>query len=189
MFRGFGGWELSVGAGYWMPVGDWFDVYTGVAKFNIGLFIQPEVELFWLDDFLFMYRFGIFLEYRLGVSRPDIETSTLHSAKVALPLHCFVLFLERHAVYAGIALYYQHDFINQFSVYGPSNWLNSGTFGSGICVGYEYWMGERREYSFGVELTTDIDFYEHVWVEPALNVKFKYRFPFQAVTDGEEKTE
>jgi hypothetical protein len=188
VFRGFGGLELNASLGYWTPVGDWFNVYTGVVKADLGLLVHPEEELFWIGDFLFMYRFGLFLEYSLGLSNPDIELSSLHSAKASIPLECCMLFLERHAVYLGISVFYQHDFIYQVRIYGADTWLDSGTLGVGARVGYEYWAGDAKQYAFGGEAAYDISFYQNIFTQLSINIYFKYRFPFELkVRPAEEK--
>jgi hypothetical protein len=188
VFRGFGGLELNGGVGYWTPLGNWFDVYTGIVKADIGLMIHPEEELFWIGDFLFMYRFGIFLEYRMGLTKPDIELSSLHSAKATLPFEVCVLFLERHAAYLGVSLFYQHDFIYQVRIYGSNTWLNSGTLGAGAKLGYENWIGDARQTAFGAAATFDVSFYQNISTQLSLSFYFKYRFPFQGKpTQAEEK--
>jgi hypothetical protein len=180
VFRGFGGLELNASAGYWTPIGDWFNVYTGVVRAEIGLLVHPEEELFWIGDFLFMYRFGLSVQYSLGLSNPDIELSSLHSAKAGIPFEICKLFMERHAVHLGISAFYQHDFVYQVRIYGADTWLNSGTLGVGARLGYEYWAGEAKQYALGGEIAYDLSFYTTLFTQLSFNVYFKYRFPFEA---------
>jgi hypothetical protein len=181
--KAFGGIEIYSGLGYWTPTGDWFGLVTGIASAEIGVFIQPDDIIFYDPDWLMLFRYGLTAGYMLGLNKPDVEDAYLHSMQLELPVRLCVLFLQQHMAYAGVGLFYRHDFVYQIRLFGSPVWSNSGTLGVSCAAGYEYWCGENKLYAFGGELKLDAAFYENTVVRLALLFTFKYRLDFEGPTD------
>jgi hypothetical protein len=182
--KAFGGIEIYGGLGYWTPTGDWFGLVTGIAAAEVGVFIQPDDIILYDPDWLVLFRYGFTASYMLGLNKPDVEDAYLHSMQLDIPVRLCVLFLQQHMAYAGIGLFYRHDFVYQIRLFGSPVWSNSGTLGASSAVGYEYWCGESKLYAFGGELKLDAAFYEHPVVRLALLFTFKYRLDFDGGTES-----
>jgi len=178
--KSFGGIEICGGTGYWTPVGEWFELITGIVTAEAGVYIQPDDILIYNPDWLVLFRYGFVVSYMLGLNKPDIEEAYLHSLQLEFPVRLCMLFLSQHVAYAGIGFFYRHDFVYQVRLYGSPVWSNSGTLGISGAAGYEYWCGEDKRYAFGAELKLDAAFYDHPVVRLALLFTFKYRLDFEA---------
>jgi hypothetical protein len=176
--KSFGGIEIYGGTGYWTPMGEWFDLITGIVTVEAGVYIQPDDIIFYNPDWLVLFRYGFVVSYMLGLNKPDIEESYLHSLQLEFPARLCLLFLARHVAYAGVGVFYRHDFVYQVRLYGSPVWSNSGTLGVSGAGGYEYWCGEDKLYAFGAELKLDAAFYDHPVIRLALLFTFKYRLDF-----------
>jgi len=176
--KSFGGIELYGSTGYWTPAAGWFEIVSGIATAEAGVFIQPDDILFYNPDWLMLFRYGFTVGYLLGLNKPDIEDSSLHSVQLELPLRLCVLFLSRHMINTGISVFYRHDFVYQIRLFGTPVWSNSGTLGISGVLGYEYWCGDVKRYAFGGLLKLDLAFYKHPETRFRFLFTYQYRLDF-----------
>jgi hypothetical protein len=174
--RTFGGIEAAGGIGYWTPTGSWFGIMTGIGKVEVNLLIQPPDILYYTIDWMLLLRYGYGMEYMFAVNKPDIEEVYLHRIQTGVPVEICILFLKQHMGYVGAVIFYRHDFVYQVRLFGSPTWSNSGTFGTSLIGGYEYWCGEEKRYAYGAELKASFDFYRHPSFEVGIGFHFRYRW-------------
>jgi hypothetical protein len=168
------GISLASSTGYFVPVGDWGDVLTGISYTHIGFSITPAFR----SDIRFVsfFRFGLTLGYALAVSKPEYEQGYLHSININIPVEFFVEPVQHHVLKLGIVPACRFDILAKERINDTSMTVISQCFGLSALTGYEYWIGRKKKYALGLTAYFNTAFYNTIYMSVMMDFLFIWRF-------------
>jgi hypothetical protein len=171
----FHGLYAQGGAGCWLPIGNWGEFLTGIFTVEAGVNLVPTLitpEGKWGNYFL---RYGLLLDYQLGISKPGYEESVLHAIVLRVPIEVFWEPAIQHVFKVGIAPLFQLNLMGQNPLYEDGRVTFTTAFGLSFPLGYEYWLTAQRTLAIGAATGLDIVFYENTLLIPRLQIYTNWR--------------
>jgi hypothetical protein len=162
---GFGGIGLVFASGYWIPMGNWWDFTTGLVCFETGMNVIPLKAFVKMRNFAFYMRFGLNINYSLGMNKPGHLTSYLNTLLIKVPIeNCFELF-NYNVITVGVGPQLQIDMMYQKLLYDPPQTKSTAAFSLYCSTGYEYWFTKKKLIGMGLINIFDFTFYDNFFVD------------------------
>ncbi len=168
--------RITTGAGYWVPIGEWSEVITGIGTVYFGCSITPTDPLFTIDILKFSVSYGVVVEYIPGMSREGYEDFFLHTIAAGIPVELSALWHERNIVFLQVLAGIDTGILVQQRKYDDTVTERSGAFLVSAGAGYEYMFGGSG-YRAGIMVGFDIPLYDSVQyrLSPSVYVRYKVR--------------
>jgi hypothetical protein len=155
----FGGIGVYNGAGYWFPIGTWWDVTTGLFSCETGIKFITYTPLGKSRNFRFSLRPGIVVSYNMGMNKPGLSTGYYNTLMFKLPLDMCFNVMKHHAFVVSAGPQLQVDVLYQERLYDTPSVSSTVAFSLFGGVAYEHWLGTKKMVAVGINNTFDFTFY------------------------------
>jgi predicted DNA-binding protein YlxM (UPF0122 family) len=175
----FGGIGVYNGAGYWFPIGDWWNVTTGLFSYETGIKFITYTPLGKSRNFRFSLRPGIVVSYTMGMNKPNLSTSYYNTLMFKLPLDMCFEVMKHHAFILSAGPQLQVDVLYQQPLYDTPLVTSTLAFSLFGGLAYEHWFGEKKLIAVGINNTFDFTFYSTFFMDYKLQLYVINRIPVQ----------
>lgn len=172
--------DLGFSPGYWaLFSGEWSDLIIPYVHGAFTLGVALPYPRYMGENFEIFPKFGLLVDYGLGVNRSDYESFSFHSLQMALTLELSFQVDEKHIFSLIAAPGYQIDIMVQSRKYDDSYTGVSNTFLVKAGLDYMY-QPAGKNISFGLSNMIDFAFYDDLMV----SYKPSFRISYKALTLG-----
>lgn len=163
--REFGGINIQNGTGYWFPINNWWNVITGLVCFETGLNVTPLTPLAKARNFGFYLRYGFYVSYSLGMTKPGYLDSYYHTLIFKIPAEfCFELY-KRNIITIGCGPQLQLDILYQELLFDGYRTNTTAAFSLNTSLGYEHWFGKNEIVAIGINNNFNFTFYNEFFID------------------------
>ena len=169
-------WDYRIAPGYWMPLGAWQEVLSGIVSMETALNLTPVHPVWERGPWLMIMRFGFSALYSLGISRPDAEGFLHNAVRLGIPFDIAFDYREEHRLAVGIQPTITLDILTLQRKYRSELWTGiSAVMGMAVNLTYRFsWNGRS---GIGVQAETAFIFYSPLRFELRPFIFYEYRFP------------
>lgn len=175
--RGFGGIGIYNGAGFWFPIGDWWNVQTGLFSYDVGFFVIPITPIYKNRVFGFSLRLGLFAGYSFGISKPGYLKSYISTIQLNIPLICSFELYFNHVLNIGAAPQMQINVTYQKKIFDDPETFSTVAMSIMANAGYEYWFTKRKITGIGINNIFNFTFYENMYFDYKIELYNVVRIP------------
>jgi hypothetical protein len=161
----FGGIAIYNAIGYYLPIGSWWNITTGLFTIETGVKAITLTPLGRNRNFQFSLRPGFTVSYSMGINKPGFLESYYHGLTFKLPLDTCFEVLQRHTFTIGIGPQLQVDLLYQKKLFDDPYTNASVAFSLFADFGYEHWFGKQKLFAIGVINTFDFTLYTNFYVD------------------------
>jgi len=163
--RGFGGINIYNSAGYWVPIGEWWTLITGLVTIETGLIVTPLNHFVRKRNFGFYLRFGVIPSYSLAMNKPDYLKALFHSVTIKISTDACFEFFNKNVFTIGFGPQLQLDILYQEKLYDDPYINTTIAFSLYTSIGYEHWFFKTENFAIGINNVFDFTFYNNFYMD------------------------
>lgn len=140
--------EVYGGAGYFVPMGRYWDLMTGAVNVEAGLQFDFIPYLLNRDKVKVLFKPGFNMSYSFAVHKPGVTDFYSNMLLFTLPAEFSFLLVNKHTIFAGTGAGLAVDIysIKRDDSYSPYSELRFAFF---VNAGYEYFFGKKAVVGIG----------------------------------------